>query len=238
MRHRLTVLPVLAVASAFLLPPAPLPAKQSPVTVTAEDYARAESFLGGGTAGLVFGASVQPNWLAGDRFWYRNTTPGGTEFILADPAAGTRARAFDHERLAAAIGAVTGDEVAPLDAPLPHHRAEPVRRCPHGTGVLRPHRGGRTLAPCGRHAPPLRPGHLPVRGHRSRAGARSRRDHRPPTGRRPPSSATTTSGCAIWARAPRPRSPPTASRTSAMRPTTPGGSSATPPCCSGPPDPT
>ncbi|MCY3678695.1 MAG: DPP IV N-terminal domain-containing protein [Gemmatimonadetes bacterium] len=118
MRHRLPVLPALAVASASLLPPCPLPAQQPPVTVTAEDYARAESFLAGRTGGLVFGASVQPNWLPGDRFWYRNTISGGTEFILVDPAAGTRARAFDHERLAAAIGAATGSQVGPLELPF------------------------------------------------------------------------------------------------------------------------
>lgn len=72
MRHRLHALPALAVAAATISPPAPLRAQQPSVTVTAEDYARAESFLAGGTGGLVFGASVQPNWLPDDRFWYLN----------------------------------------------------------------------------------------------------------------------------------------------------------------------
>jgi len=88
------------------------------VTVTAEDYARAEAFLAGATAPLVFGASVQPTWLSGDRFWYRNTVRDGAEFVLVDAAAGTRSRAFDHDRLAVAIGAVTGDRVEPLALPF------------------------------------------------------------------------------------------------------------------------
>ena len=93
-------------------------AQQPPATVTAEDYARAETLLSAATAPLVLGASVQPNWLPGDRFWYRNTTSGGTEFILVDPATGTRARAFDHDRLASALGAAADTTVAPLELPI------------------------------------------------------------------------------------------------------------------------
>jgi len=118
MRYRLPALPALALASASLLAPAHVPAQQPPVTVTAEDYARAEAFLAGATAPLVFGASVQPTWLSGDRFWYRNTVRDGAEFVLVDAAAGTRSRAFDHDRLAVAIGAVTGDRVEPLALPF------------------------------------------------------------------------------------------------------------------------
>ncbi len=107
----------IAVAILALLAAAPLPrpaAPQPPPTVTATDYARAESFLAGATGGLVFGGAVRPNWLSGDRFWYRNATPGGAEFILADPASGLRARAFDHDRLAAALSTAAGAEVSPL----------------------------------------------------------------------------------------------------------------------------
>ena len=118
MRHRLRALPPLAFTWALLLTPALLPAQRAPVTVTAEDYARAESFLASGTSGLVFGASVQPTWLSGERLWYRNAIPEGAEFVLVDAAAGTRARAFDHERLAAAIGAVTGEDIDPFALPF------------------------------------------------------------------------------------------------------------------------
>ena len=118
MRYALHTLASLAIGTAAILPRSPLPAQQPPVTVTAEDYARAESLLAGATNSLVFGASVQPTWLSGDRFWYRNTIPGGAEFILVDAAADSRSRAFDHDRLAAAIGAVTGDAIEPFALPF------------------------------------------------------------------------------------------------------------------------
>jgi dipeptidyl-peptidase-4 len=58
------------------------------------------------TTPLVFGAGIRPNWMPGDRFWYRVTRESGAEFILVDPARGTRAPAFDHARLAAALSTV------------------------------------------------------------------------------------------------------------------------------------
>ena len=58
--------------------------------VTAADYARAERFLRDNVTPLAFGVGVQAVWLSGDRFGYRNRTVGGSEFILVDPARGTR----------------------------------------------------------------------------------------------------------------------------------------------------
>jgi dipeptidyl aminopeptidase/acylaminoacyl peptidase len=69
------------------------------------DYARAESFLPWKVQPLVYGATVRPNWLEGDRFWYRNSIPEGHEFVVVDAARRNRARLFDHERLAAALSA-------------------------------------------------------------------------------------------------------------------------------------
>ena len=71
--------------------------------VTAEDYARAERFLNTTTDPLVSGVVTGARWLADDRITYRNRIPEGTEFVVADPAAGTRGRAFDHERMADAL---------------------------------------------------------------------------------------------------------------------------------------
>ena len=76
---------------------------QAPRALTAQDYARAEQFMGYHTTPLVLGAPVRPSWLPGDRFWYHNTIPQGAEFVLVDPARRTRSRAFDHERVAAAL---------------------------------------------------------------------------------------------------------------------------------------
>jgi hypothetical protein len=75
---------------------------------TAADYGRAENLMGYNTAPLLLRSGVRPNWLPGERFWYRVTTSEGAEFVLVDPAAGTRAPAFDHAKLAAALSAATG----------------------------------------------------------------------------------------------------------------------------------
>ena len=58
--------------------------------LTAADYARAEKFMTWNTTPLLFRSGVRPTWLAGDRFWYRITTPAGSEAILVDPAKGTK----------------------------------------------------------------------------------------------------------------------------------------------------
>jgi dipeptidyl aminopeptidase/acylaminoacyl peptidase len=55
-----------------------------PARVTADDYKRAESRLGGGTSPLVQLASVQPNWLDNGSFWYRGA---GDQLFLVNPIA-------------------------------------------------------------------------------------------------------------------------------------------------------
>ena len=75
---------------------------------TAADYAHAEQLMGYNTSPLVLRSGVRPNWLPDERFWYRVTTAEGAEFVLVDPAKGTRAPAFDHARLAAALSTATG----------------------------------------------------------------------------------------------------------------------------------
>jgi dipeptidyl-peptidase 4 len=85
-----------ALAAVLAAPPAA-------AQVTATDYARAEAFLPWNAQTLVSGTEVSPRWLDGDRFWFRGRRPGGHEFVLVDPARGTRGPAFDHDRLAAAL---------------------------------------------------------------------------------------------------------------------------------------
>jgi dipeptidyl aminopeptidase/acylaminoacyl peptidase len=86
--------------------------------LTADDYARAERFMGYNTQPLVFRMAVRPTWLGGDRFWYRNAIPGGAEFILVDPAGATRERAFDHDRLAAALSTAASAKYTALTLPF------------------------------------------------------------------------------------------------------------------------
>ena len=97
---------------------AQVPEAYGPKFVTVAEYARAEQFMGYNTNPLVYGASVRPTWLSGDRFWYRNHFSGGDEFILVDPLHGTRQRAFDHERLAAALSRASGTTYKAFDLPF------------------------------------------------------------------------------------------------------------------------
>jgi dipeptidyl aminopeptidase/acylaminoacyl peptidase len=75
---------------------------------SAADYQRAEKFMGYNTTPLVYRSGVRPNWISGERFWYRVTTAQGSEFVLVDPEKGTRAPAFDHAKMASALTAATG----------------------------------------------------------------------------------------------------------------------------------
>lgn len=67
-------------------------------------YARAERFLAWHVDPLIAGDQVAPNWMrGGNRFWYRNKTGEGHEFLLVDPERATQEPLFDRHRLAAAM---------------------------------------------------------------------------------------------------------------------------------------
>ncbi len=106
-----TVLATLTILAACVTIAAPSFAQQrsgeAPHALTAADYARAEKFMGYNTNPLVYHSGVRPTWLADERFWYRNVSADGSEFVLIDPAKGTREPAFDHAKLAAALSTAT-----------------------------------------------------------------------------------------------------------------------------------
>src|SRR5262245_17466946 len=77
-------------------------------SLTNKDYQQEENFLGYNTQKLIDHGPIYPSWLPGDRFWYRTLTPKGSEFILVDPAKGSRVAAFDHQMLAASLSSATG----------------------------------------------------------------------------------------------------------------------------------
>lgn len=79
----------------------------APRAVTAADYAHAEKFMAYNTRPLVY-HEVRPTWLPGDRFWWRDFGPGGSEFWIYDAAHATRQLAFDHAKLAAALSTASG----------------------------------------------------------------------------------------------------------------------------------
>jgi dipeptidyl-peptidase-4 len=83
----------------------------SPQVLTSDDYARAEKFMAYNTASLVLRTGVTPHWLPDERFWYVVTTstkPDQREFILVDPAKGSRGPAFDQAKLAAGLSSAAG----------------------------------------------------------------------------------------------------------------------------------
>ncbi|MCU1285865.1 MAG: peptidase dipeptidylpeptidase domain protein [Acidobacteriales bacterium] len=89
----------------------------APRALTSADYAAAEKFMGYNTNPLVTG-TVRANWLPDNRFWYRNTTASGSDFVLFDPAKGKGEPAFDHAKLAAALSAVAGRTLDPAKLPF------------------------------------------------------------------------------------------------------------------------
>ena len=86
--------------------------------VTDNDYQHAERFLGYNTSSLVDNGNVSPNWLPDGRFWYRNMTAGGSEFILVDPQKKKMARAFNQVKLAEGLSSAAGKTYQPYMLPF------------------------------------------------------------------------------------------------------------------------
>lgn len=106
---------LLAVAGGWIATPAG--AQQRPA-MSAADYDRAARFLAPSVAPLVIGGNVTPAWQQDGRFTYRSQVAGGAEFMVVDPARRTRARAFDHAKLAAALSTAMGASYGELTLPL------------------------------------------------------------------------------------------------------------------------
>src|SRR5207248_10562045 len=86
--------------------------------LTADDYARAEKFMGYNVNALVLHAPAQPTWINDDRFWYRTTTENGTEFFVVDATTGARTPAFDQTKLAAALSSAAGTNYSAYRLPF------------------------------------------------------------------------------------------------------------------------
>src|SRR5258707_6477012 len=91
---------------------------QQHTALTAKDYQRAESFLTYNTEPLVDHGSVRPNWLPGDKFWFRDLNAKGSEFILVDPVKKSKSATFDQQKLASALSAATGKTYEALMLPF------------------------------------------------------------------------------------------------------------------------
>jgi len=87
--------------------------------LTGQDYQRAEKFLGYNLNQYVDRAEVRPNWVGnGRQFWYRVLTAKGSEYIFVDAEKGTRAPAFDQQKLASQLTAKTGAQIDPDNLPF------------------------------------------------------------------------------------------------------------------------
>jgi dipeptidyl aminopeptidase/acylaminoacyl peptidase len=82
-------------------------------------YTQAERLLSWNTSPLISGDSIRPQWLLdGNRFWYRNKTANGAEFVLVDPVRNSRLELFDNTRLAAALSTANDTSYDPNHLPF------------------------------------------------------------------------------------------------------------------------
>jgi dipeptidyl aminopeptidase/acylaminoacyl peptidase len=86
--------------------------------VTAADYQRAEK-LHEQFSNKVFKKTVEPHWFdSGQKFWYRNDFKDSREFMVVDTRTGTRASAFDNERLAKSLSTALSKPVSTQKPPF------------------------------------------------------------------------------------------------------------------------
>jgi dienelactone hydrolase len=103
---------------AAMLVAVPSVAAQSAPKVTTADYDRAVRFLRPSLDPLVVGGNVIAHWLPDGRFWYRGEVYRGHEFIMVNPARKSRARAFDHAAIAAALSKATDSTYGETNLPF------------------------------------------------------------------------------------------------------------------------
>ncbi len=86
---------------------------------TADDYDRAARMLGSAVNPLVIGGTAPGlTWLPDGRFVYRSVRPAGTEFVLVNPRAKSRAPLFDHTRMANALATAAGSVFSATSLPI------------------------------------------------------------------------------------------------------------------------
>jgi dipeptidyl aminopeptidase/acylaminoacyl peptidase len=85
---------------------------------TAPDYTRA-LLLRNKYQALAINVPERANWIdQTSRFWYRKSVKGGNEFVLVDAETLARKPAFDHERIAVSLSAVSKEKPTALTLPF------------------------------------------------------------------------------------------------------------------------
>jgi len=93
------------------------------LSVTYEQYEKAERLLSWNTVKDVCNGKVFPNWLdKGSRFWYQRDiqkeSERGKQFVLVNPRLNTKESAFDHARLAESLSNIINRQVDPDNLPF------------------------------------------------------------------------------------------------------------------------
>jgi dipeptidyl aminopeptidase/acylaminoacyl peptidase len=86
----------------------PLAAQDAARVLTADDYARAEAFMGYNTTPLLDHAVNTVTWQDDGHFWFRDHDADGDHFRRVEAATGAISDAFDRVQLAAALAKATG----------------------------------------------------------------------------------------------------------------------------------
>ncbi len=90
---------ILTLSSALLFNALGLQAQSAKTALTSADYEQAVKFLGMNTNKLVYQGEVRPSWQPDGKFTYSVSTPKGKEYVLIDPAKGSRKTAEDLKTL-------------------------------------------------------------------------------------------------------------------------------------------
>ncbi len=121
---RRTVLSTVVVSVVVGLAGGRAPAQQPGRVLTDADYRLAESRLSYKTDPLIAHTVARPEFLPGNRVWYRDASPTGdgtqvrATYVLVDPATKTVSPAFDHAAVARAIAAANPGKPAPVASDL------------------------------------------------------------------------------------------------------------------------
>ncbi|MGO4504570.1 MULTISPECIES: DPP IV N-terminal domain-containing protein [unclassified Dyella] len=81
-------------------------------TLTHDDYARAERYVGYNATPLVDHAVQTVTWIDDTHYWYRDHDASGDRYLRVDAGTGKVEPAFDHAALAVALGKVLGKSVS------------------------------------------------------------------------------------------------------------------------------
>jgi dipeptidyl aminopeptidase/acylaminoacyl peptidase len=98
------------------------PLLHSQQVLTTADYDRAAKMLSFNVNPLISGGSVSATWLPDGRFYYKNTTATGAEWVLVNPAKKTSTALFKAPEVAQALNKAGAGTIDPRN--IPAQRAE------------------------------------------------------------------------------------------------------------------